>query len=236
MIEVILVRHAQASFAAADYDELSPAGEIQARLLGQYFNEQGLVFDACVSGSMRRHTQTIDAMLAGGLSLASAARHRHAGLNEYDFRQMVSSYRQLAPDDPDLQRSDRQPGDRRAYFRLLRRILSDWSEDRLQGAAESWTDFRTRVRDAGDRLHALGRDAAADGPARVLAVSSGGAICALIGEVLALDAERVFDLNMQIRNTALTRFYAGSKGFRLAEFNSLPHLAGPQHAEHRTFA
>ena len=40
MSVLTLVRHGQASFFAADYDRLSPAGEGQARHLGDYWARQ----------------------------------------------------------------------------------------------------------------------------------------------------------------------------------------------------
>lgn len=38
MTTIYLIRHGQASFGAKSYDQLSPNGELQAKLLGQYFN------------------------------------------------------------------------------------------------------------------------------------------------------------------------------------------------------
>ena len=53
-----LVRHGQASFGEADYDRLSPMGHQQSRRLGEYFAGQGLVFDAVITGTLRRHAET----------------------------------------------------------------------------------------------------------------------------------------------------------------------------------
>ena len=39
MTTIYLIRHGQASFGAESYDKLSPNGELQAKLLGQYFNK-----------------------------------------------------------------------------------------------------------------------------------------------------------------------------------------------------
>ena len=46
MSTLALVRHAQASFFADNYDQLSPVGEQQARLLGQYWVKRQMRFDA----------------------------------------------------------------------------------------------------------------------------------------------------------------------------------------------
>jgi broad specificity phosphatase PhoE len=58
-----LVRHAQASFFSANYDQLSPLGEQQARLLGEYWVRSGVRFDEVFTGPRVRQIET--AALAG---------------------------------------------------------------------------------------------------------------------------------------------------------------------------
>ena len=53
-----LVRHGQASFGAANYDQLSTVGELQSARLGAYLAQQSLRFDAVYHGSLQRHHQT----------------------------------------------------------------------------------------------------------------------------------------------------------------------------------
>ena len=55
---VYLIRHAQASFGAADYDQLSTLGERQARLLGEVLVPRLARVDAAYAGTMRRHQQS----------------------------------------------------------------------------------------------------------------------------------------------------------------------------------
>ena len=38
MTTIYFIRHGQASFGAESYDQLSPNGELQAKILGQYFD------------------------------------------------------------------------------------------------------------------------------------------------------------------------------------------------------
>jgi len=63
MSRVFLVRHTQASFLQPNYDQLSPLGERQARLLGEFWARQGLEFDQVVTGPRARQTGT--ASIAG---------------------------------------------------------------------------------------------------------------------------------------------------------------------------
>ena len=65
MGQILLVRHGQASFGAEDYDVLSETGWAQGRLLGAWLAERGTVPTALVRGDMRRHRETLEAMIEG---------------------------------------------------------------------------------------------------------------------------------------------------------------------------
>jgi broad specificity phosphatase PhoE len=52
MGNLYLVRHGQASFGAADYDNLSELGQRQSVRLGEYFAGKGLQFDAVITGTL----------------------------------------------------------------------------------------------------------------------------------------------------------------------------------------
>ena len=62
MDRIVLVRHAQASFGAEDYDKLSPLGHQQSDWLAQYFRDHELRFDRVFRGSLRRHRETTQAV------------------------------------------------------------------------------------------------------------------------------------------------------------------------------
>ena len=55
MTTIYFVRHGQASFGAESYDKLSPNGELQSALLGQYFEKILKEAPYVVAGSMLRH-------------------------------------------------------------------------------------------------------------------------------------------------------------------------------------
>ena len=69
---VWLVRHGQASFGKSDYDNLSEAGHEQAYLLGKDFARRGITPSLLVSGSMKRHRQTLAEIAAGAWSALRA--------------------------------------------------------------------------------------------------------------------------------------------------------------------
>ena len=51
-MSLLLVRHGQASFGAADYDQLSERGQVQSRRLGDWLAQGGHRFEAVVVGGM----------------------------------------------------------------------------------------------------------------------------------------------------------------------------------------
>src|SRR5581483_4845673 len=85
MAELYLVRHGQASFGAANYDQLSERGVQQSVWLGEYFAQRRITFDRVICGTLRRHEQTVDGIRLG-MGHPNLSYEQHAGLNEYDFQ------------------------------------------------------------------------------------------------------------------------------------------------------
>ncbi|KWC90436.1 phosphoglycerate mutase [Burkholderia cepacia] len=223
MAELFLVRHGQASFGTDDYDRLSPAGEQQGVLLGEYFARQGLAFDRVICGTMNRHAQTVDAILRG-MGREGAEIDRHPGLNEYDFHGLFAA---AAHDYPDIARLA--AGSMKEHFRALRQVLQLWSEDRLGDAApETWAHFQQRVAEARAAIRHGGGQ-------RVLTVSSGGPIAVTVQQVLAAPPSSAIALNLQIRNSSLSQFFFNADAFHLASFNGIPHLEDPERHALRTY-
>ncbi len=229
MSELYLIRHAQASFGTDNYDQLSALGEKQSRWLGEYYAERGIVFDQFITGDMRRHQQTMDAIVAG-MGVTENRRHIHPGLNEYDFQHLVARFGASFPEDELYLAVRQNPADKTGYYRLLRRVLSAWSCGQLSDCSETWQDFSNRVEAASGLIRSL-----AEPGNRVLAVSSGGAISAFIGHVLALSAEKVFDLNLQTRNTGVSHFFFNREKLNLSGFNAVPHLETNGRSQHITY-
>ena len=205
-----LVRHGQASFGAADYDQLSDLGQRQALRLGEYFRHKGLVFDAVLMGTLRRHAQTW-AGIAEGAGLAHAPL-LWPGLNEYDSEAVVKAIhpQPLAkPDTPELYRH---------HFRLLRDGLTQWMNGVVSPhGMPDYDGFRHGVVSALDHVRT-------QHSGNVLIVSSGGPIATAVGHVLGTTPETTIELNLRIRNSALTEFVFTPKRHMLLTFNTLPHL------------
>ena len=218
-----LVRHGQASFGAADYDQLSDLGQRQSARLGRYWAERGLRFDAVITGSLKRHTQTWAGIATGaGLTLSPLV---WPGLNEYDSLAVIRTIHPQPlpkPDTPELYRH---------HFRLLRDGLAQWMAGTVspQGMP-SYAEFVRGITGALDHV----REQHAS--QQVLLVSSGGPISTAVGQVLGLSPERTIELNMRIRNSAVTEFEFSPKRHRLMTYNTLAHLDAPEHRDWITYA
>jgi broad specificity phosphatase PhoE len=208
-----LVRHGQASFGAADYDQLSPLGTRQCHALGEYLADRGLQFEAVLRGSLRRHVQSLAALAAGHRGLPAA--QEWPGLNEYDGEALVRAIHDgPAPD-------AHTPEGYREHFRLLRSGLQGWmaGSSAPQGLPR-YVDWVAGITAALDHVRS-------QHSGDVLVVSSGGPIATIVGQVLGAPAETTIDLNMRIRNSALTELSYSARRCTLLSFNHLPHLDHP---------
>jgi len=219
---VYLVRHGQASFGAADYDQLSELGTRQCRALGEWFARRGLRFDATLTGTLKRHVQSLAAISAGHGAVPEA--QAWPGLNEYDPEALIRAFHPgplARPDSPEVVK---------AHFRLLREALAAWMAGRTQPEGmQAWPDFAAGVAGALDHVRSTHQG-------DVLIVSSGGPIATAVGQVLGAGAEATIELNLRIRNSAVTEFAFSPKRHHLLSFNHLPHLDAPERADWVTYA
>ncbi len=231
MSELYLVRHAQASFGGDNYDELSELGYQQSEYLGKYFLERDITFGKMVCGSMQRHSQTLDG-ICKGMDLTDFPNYEvFPGLNEYDFLDMSESFGKQFPDDELYLDTLSHPGDRKVYYRLLRKVLSSWCAGEIDEVKETWPSFRKRVESVLQLFLKMSEPGV-----KILAVSSGGAISTYIGVVLNLSPETIFELNLQMKNTAISHFYFNSEKIMLSSFNNIPHLDQLQRLDKITYA
>ncbi|MFT7404591.1 histidine phosphatase family protein [Zhongshania sp.] len=221
MAEVVVVRHGQAAFGTDDYDRLTDLGWQQARLLGEHFAEAEQYFDAVYTGTLRRHRETLTGIREGASEARIAAPDaiELPGLNEYDSDILLERYIALSGDMLDGEAIDL--SNSRTFYRLLRSALLAWSRNELSEVTESWGDFEQRVRDS------LATLSAAKG--RVLVVTSGGPVSAMLREVLRLDVDTMVNTNLQAKNTGVTRYFSRGINFNLNMFNALPHLESAAH-------
>ena len=219
-MSLIAIRPGQASYAAADYDQLSEAGYEQSRRLGRWLVRHAPPPERVVLGAMRRHRQTLEALAeayaAAGIDLPEP--EIDPDLNEFDHRAVLDGFARQHTDDPALFRSvPDSPPDPRQVLQQLLAALTAWTEDRIEGLPERWQQFQNRTRGGLARLR--------PGSGTVLAVSSGGVLSQFAQAALETSNARAIELNLSLRNSALCEFHHRTGAPRLSSWNSVPHLA-----------
>jgi broad specificity phosphatase PhoE len=228
MGQLILVRHGQASFGAEDYDQLSDLGKRQSIRLGQYWKQasthrpDALSFDAVLMGSLKRHRQTWEG-IAEGAELNMTPEFWPA-LNEYDSHALIETVHPMPlakPDTPEMYKH---------HFRLLRTALQKWmAGDTAPKGMPSYAEFAQGIQDVLQHVRTRHQG-------RVLVVSSGGPISTAVGLVLGAPADTAIELNLRIRNTAVTEFTYSPSRHMLLSYNNLPHLEDAAHHPWVTYA
>lgn len=213
MPTVLLVRHGQASFGAADYDVLSDVGRRQAEIVAASLAERGYHPTRLLGGTLRRQQETAAAFVARG----APALEVEPRWNEFD------------PDDVLTHHSDsalRIQGDtgetltNRGFQAALEPALAEWvAHAERSPTSQTWPQF------SGAGAAAL-EDLASElgsGDTAVI-VTSGGAIAALIGALLGAPTEVFAALNRTLVNAGVTKLAIGSTGTNVVSFNDHSHL------------
>jgi broad specificity phosphatase PhoE len=235
MSNIILVRHGQASFLAQDYDKLCANGEAQARLLGEYWSQRGIVFDRVYSGPRARQVETARIV---------AEAYRGAGvdfpetmiMNEFDEYQAEAVLRECLPQLLEVNseirelrhayETSKESGDhadrRKTFERLFEAVIRKWVAGEVTAAGiEPWSDFCGRVERG---LAQVARDTPP--AASALIVTSAGVIGAAARRALHLSPEDTLQVTWMSRNASFTTFFASGERFTLSAFNAHPHLDG----------
>ncbi|WP_340557991.1 histidine phosphatase family protein [Streptomyces sp. GSL17-111] len=213
MSVLLLVRHGQASFGAADYDALSEAGHEQARLLGASLAARGVVPGRLVRGALTRHAQTTAALLAGAGWADPPEVETDAGWDEFDHLRVMDAHTPLVDAAGRL-------ASPRAFQELFEQATARWTGGQHDADyAEPFGAFTTRV-DA-----ALARAAErAPRSGTTLVVTSGGPVSLVVSRLLAGDASLWRALNPVTVNTGVTKVISGRRGLTCVTFNAHDHL------------
>lgn len=230
MSKLTLVRHAQASIFADNYDELSELGRKQAQMLGDYIVRRQVHVDAVFCGPKVRQQQTAE-IVGGACEAAGQHWPDPVCLQEFDEYDLVSIFRALAPDlarqDADFaellasyRRDEKGPDRLRSFQRMFEALTAHWATTVSELAnAETFSTFRHRVERGLNRA----MDVNGSGK-RVIVFTSGGVIGTSVR--LALDApdRSALEVNWRVRNCSLTEFVFTKGRFNLDSFNTVPHL------------
>ena len=219
MGQIFLVRHGQASFGKANYDQLSELGFEQARLLGQWYANTHQSFNRVVTGGMVRHRQTADACI-GVLPkklLIDTEWITDEDFAEFDHNEVLLRH---CPEFADavafkaLLANHVDPP--RALEHLFRAAMQRW----MSGGdyTEAWPAFRNRC------VRALQRLDTDSSKQTTIVFTSGGVIAALMQHLLGLEDAQVMELNWTLANCGVTKLLQRPGQFSLSYLNNYAHL------------
>lgn len=226
---IYLIRHGQASFGKADYDQLSERGWRQAAVLGAALSARLPCVDAVYSGTLQRHRQTAEECLQNaGLTLPVRAEAR---FNEFDHDEIIVRHKPLYRNRILMMADLAKTLNPRREFQAM---FADAVERWVSGAhdadyGETWPAFRGRCVAALQTIMAdLGRSKTA------LVFTSGGPITAICQHLLQLPDEHAFRLNWTLTNCGVTKLIYGERGLYLSTLNEHSHFEG-EHASLITY-
>ena len=224
MSKIFFIRHGQASFGSDDYDRLSDLGREQAGLLGAYWDDRKIGFDAVYSGSLQRQVQTAEIVTATvNKSTPMPAIEVLAEFDEYDSTGLfMTVVEDMVEENPAL--SDDLPrilSDPKDFQRLFEEMVNRWVSGRhRRPMAETWEKFTRRVRSGVERV----METCGSGK-RVAVFSSAGALSAVMQKALGLSDRQTVAVSWSVYNSSVSVFhYSAAKRFSLSSFNSVAHL------------
>jgi broad specificity phosphatase PhoE len=229
-----LIRHGRASALEADYDQLQPLGELQARLLGEHLRRRRQHFDAVYVGPLRRQLETLRLMREAAAEVGSAWPEATVldGLAEGPFEPLMKKYvRPRLAEDPQLQaivQAMRGAVDARARDEALNALFDYmvglWRLGEVAAQElESATVFNARVLDALDQIakrEAVGRE--------VAVVTSNGVIGVLLQHVGLEPANGSARHRLYNSSVSLLELDVERRAVARCS-NSTEHLSDPEH-------
>jgi broad specificity phosphatase PhoE len=217
---IILVRHGQASWGAADYDELSELGHEQSALVGTALADRGVVPTRVVAGTMKRHAQTAQGALdAAGWGCEVTV---DEGWDEFDHVQMLDVHGAPESGEPAGGMS------RREFDAWFDAAMERWTSGRYDREYdEPFHEFTARVQSALRRTTSELRK----GEVAVV-FTSGGPISWVAATMLGGGVDAWTRVNPVVPNASLTKIVVGGRGTTMVSLNEHGHLE-PSHVSYR---
>ena len=232
MAAIYLIRHGQASFGKADYDQLSEKGMQQGEILGKHF--KSLVSpDKFYAGDLLRHGQTLQHFLEGHES-ENKPTIIHSGLNEFDHVDILTCYNakwhnfaEMSAEINQLKNSNKTI--QKEFSLALNRWISGEFDLEYK---ESWLEFKKRCvlalqgiinqelasnRKVNDQAEGASKD--------IFVFTSGGTISTIIQHILQLNDAQALQINQQMRNTSVSKILFSKNKLSLDYYNNYSHLS-----------
>lgn len=214
MAIIYLIRHGQASFGLENYDELSPIGIEQAKKLGEYLKSKNILPTHIIQGNMKRHKQTTEFCLQN-MNLENIIIETQPFWNEFDHREILAKYEEKYSNIENLKMdviNSLNPKQR--IKEILTGAVKKWTETETGTYNETWNQFCKRIKKGLEEL--AGNSTKSD---IIFVFTSGGAISIALKEILELNTQKTFELQLNIANASITQIRNTSSGWKLITFN-----------------
>ena len=217
MARLYLVRHAQASFGAEDYDKLSELGLKQSTYIPGHFSDDPTVKRVLYRGDMLRHKETAE------YSFSAMTPVINAGLNEFDHINVLAVHQPAIHDKEKMTAIIMDQKDPRQFMEdEFKTAMHNWmDEEGTTSYNESFKHFKERVSTTIQQIIA---DARREKQKEVIAVTSGGVIALYMTILLEIPQNKMTELNQHIANTSVTSLLFNDKKTTLSYYNNFSHL------------
>lgn len=227
MADIYLIRHGQASFGKANYDQLSDQGKAQSYRLG--FEMQSALGTALksravklVHGTLQRHRQTMDQWLLGFGGRDGFAVTENAAFDEFDHENVLAvAYPEYVDKNQLAQHLMESENPRKAFHKLYEKSVQRWISGQYDAEyQESFAAFKQRCAEG---FNALVKNASSG--ESIFVFTSGGPIGMCVQHSLGLDDVNTFKINGALVNSSVTHFLTNSQGdCTLGYLNNYAHL------------
>lgn len=220
MANLLIIRHGQASFGAENYDQLSPLGQRQADLTGEFLHQMGTRFSAAYSGDLSRQRETGERILdqldeAPDLIVDPR-------FNEVQTDEQIKIMMPLL-----VERDARfaelvatMDTDTKSFQKIIETVFNYWVSPECDvSGIQSWKDYHGGVVSAFE-----GAMASAAAGTDTAIFTSGGTIATIVGHVLKLTSDRVYEFYEPVFNCSVTRIIFNSRKCSMSTFNDVGHL------------
>ncbi len=234
MAAIYLIRHGQASFGKADYDQLSEKGCKQAMILGQYWQSNAAPHKF-YCGDLLRHSQTLKCFTEG-VHKEETPTIIHSGFNEFNHVDILTNYNEKWQNFAKMSEEiNKLKTPNKSFQKEFSIALERWiSAGKGNEYLESWPQFKARcisaLQDIIKQEEVINRKTSGDKSANdILVFTSGGTISVIIQHILQLNDAQTLRINQQLRNTSVTKLLFSDKNLSIDYFNNYSHLtlAGP---------
>ena len=229
MAAIYLIRHGQASFGKADYDQLSSKGGEQSQHLGKLWVSMPAP-DKVYTGDLLRHSQTLEQFWLS-YQAEKPSTIMHSGFNEFDHIDMLTCY------DPKWKSFahmiafiDGHKDSNKLFQKEFSKALNRWVDgDHDDDYKETWGQFKKRcvnaLNDVIKQELTTKRSVHKTRHSKDICIfTSGGTISVIVQHILGLSDEKTLMINQQLRNTSVTKLLFSEESLSIDYFNNYSHL------------